>query len=71
MQLPELIDKASEVVGSQRKLAEVLGLSAGNLTDMKKGRRPCNLRLRAKLAETAGYDLKTAVIEFRPVRISQ
>ena len=63
MELTDLIELASEKAGSQRKLATLIGLHAGQLTEMKQGKRPCNLRTRAKLAEVAGYDLKTAVIE--------
>ncbi len=63
MDTKTLIETASLKAGSQRKLAEQIGVSAGNLTEMKKGTRACSLRTRAKLAEVAGYDLKTAVIE--------
>ena len=63
MQLTELIKLASEKAGSQRKLASLIGLHAGQLTEMKQGKRTCNLRTRAMLAEIAGYDLKTAVLE--------
>ena len=63
MDLKQLIEAASAAAGSQRKLATLLGMQASNLTEMKKGIRPCNLRTRAKLAEIAGYDLKTAILE--------
>lgn len=63
MQIKDLIELAAEKAGSQRKLAQLVGQHAGQLTEMKQGKRPCNLRLRAKLAEVAGYDLQTAVIE--------
>ena len=63
MSLQQLIEAAAEKAGSQKQLAELLGMHKSNITQMKTGERPCNLRTRAKLAEIAGYDLKTAVIE--------
>ena len=63
MDTRSLIELAAAKAGSLRKLGELIGVPAGNLTQMKQGKRACNLRTRAKLAEVAGYDLKTAVLE--------
>ncbi|MGY8529886.1 hypothetical protein [Paracidovorax citrulli] len=54
--LADLIDKAAEVAGSQRKLAAMLDTNASNLIQMKKGTRPCNWRVRGKLRAILGED---------------
>lgn len=46
-----------------KRLADLLGMHKSSITQMKTDERPCNLRVRAKLAEIADYDLQTAVIE--------
>lgn len=51
-----LIQKASEVAGSQRKVAELLGITPSNLVEMKQGKRPCNWRVRGGLRAIAGED---------------
>lgn len=56
MRLEKLIEEASLIAGSQKDLAERLGLSKQNITDMKNGRRKCNLKTRARLAWIAGYE---------------
>ncbi|MDE2429955.1 MAG: hypothetical protein KGM99_14610 [Burkholderiales bacterium] len=63
MKARELIEAAAEKAGSQRKLATLIDVQPGNLTEMKQGKRTCSLAVRARLAEVAGYDLKRAVIE--------
>ena len=63
MNARELIEAAAEKAGSQRKLAALIDVQPGNLTEMKQGKRTCGLATRARLAQVAGYDLKTAVIE--------
>ena len=63
MNTKDLIEAAAAAAGSQRKLSLLIDVQPGNLTEMKQGKRKCNLRTRAKLAEIAGYDLKAAVIE--------
>jgi hypothetical protein len=54
MSLTKLIETAAVVAGSQNKLAALLGLSASNLVEMKKGMRPCNWRTRGKLRAILG-----------------
>jgi len=54
--LAELIEKASAVAGSQRKLAELVGENPSNLVQMKQGKRPCNWRVRGKLRAILGED---------------
>lgn len=58
-----LIDLAAEKAGSLRKLGELLEVPAGNLTQMKQGKRPCKAPMRARIAEIAGIDPTWAVIE--------
>ncbi len=55
-ELAFLIDQASKIVGSQRKLAEALDLQNANLIQMKNGERPCNWRVRGKLRVILGED---------------
>jgi hypothetical protein len=57
------IDKAATIVGSQRKLAEALGISNGNLYEMKAGKRACPLGLRRQIALLAGHDPIKAIFE--------
>lgn len=63
MSLTFSIDKAAEIVGSQRKLAAELGIQQAHLSEMKFGRRPCPLGMRAKIAHIAGHDTTRAVFE--------
>lgn len=51
-----LIEEASVIAGSQRKLAELLDLSNANLIQMKNGTRNCNWRVRGKLRAILGED---------------
>lgn len=62
MSLKETIEKASEIAGSQRNLAEQLGVSEQNLSGYKRG-RPCGLRMRAKIAAIAGEDATRLLLE--------
>lgn len=55
MSLEELIKKATYNAGSQKALAELIGVSAQNLSDFKRG-RPCGYRKRAQIAAVAGED---------------
>lgn len=63
MPLIETINRASAVVGSQNKLAEIVGASSGSLSDMKAGRKHCPLTMRARIAHIAGIDPKLEMIE--------
>lgn len=56
MTLIEMIEEASVVAGSQRKLAELLELDAASLVQMKQGKRPANWRVRGKLRVILGQD---------------
>ena len=60
--LESLIEKASQVAGSQRKLAALLELNPSNLIEMKQGKRPCNWRVRGKLRAILGEDPARAFI---------
>lgn len=63
MSLDFSIEKASEIVGSQRKLANELGITQGNLWEMKTGKRSCPLGMRAKIAHIAGHDTTRAILD--------
>lgn len=54
--LETLIQKASAVAGSQRKLAEMLGLNPSNLVEMKQGKRACSWRVKGKMRAILGED---------------
>lgn len=60
--LETLIEKASEVAGSQRKLAALLELNPSNLIEMKQGKRACNWRVRGKMRAILGEDPARAFI---------
>ena len=54
--LIELIERAAEAAGSQRKLAALLEMNPSNLIEMKQGKRACGWRVRGKLRAIAGED---------------
>jgi plasmid maintenance system antidote protein VapI len=54
MTTTELIEAASIAAGSQNKLAGLLGLSAPNLVEMKKGLRACTWRVRGRMRVVLG-----------------
>ena len=56
MDIEELIEQASIVAGSQRKLAALLDTEPANLIQMKQGKRPANWRVRGKLRVILGQD---------------
>ena len=56
MKIDELIEKASAVAGSQRKLAALVETEPANLIQMKQGKRPANWRIRGKLRAIVGED---------------
>ena len=60
--LETLIERAAEVVGSQRKLAAVLEIYPSNLVEMKQGKRPCNWRIRGKMRAILGEDPARAFV---------
>ena len=51
-----LIEKATAIAGSQRKLAALLDMEQANFAKIKKGERPANWRVRGKLRAIAGED---------------
>lgn len=53
MNITQTIDRAVARVGSQRKLAELLGLQEQNISGYKKG-RPCSYQKHAQIAAAAG-----------------
>lgn len=54
--LTELIERAAQAAGSQRKLAALLEMNPSNLIEMKQGKRACNWRVRGKLRAIVGED---------------
>ena len=54
--LKELIDQASSIAGSLRKLAGLLEMNPAHLSDMRNGKRPCNWRVRGGLRAITGED---------------
>lgn len=58
MQVPEIIDAAAKVAGSQNRLAELVGVTSGNLSTYRTGRKACPLPLLVRLAEIAGQDAR-------------
>lgn len=56
MELRELIDAGTEKIGSQRRLAEYLGVIEQNLTAAKNGRRGLRADACGKLADLLGID---------------
>jgi hypothetical protein len=55
-ELKNLIEKATEIAGSQRKLAAMLDMEHANLSKIKKGERPANWRIRGGLRAILGED---------------
>lgn len=55
MNLSDTIEKAVAVVGSQRALAELLGVHQQNISGYKKGRY-CSYQMHAQIAAVAGLD---------------
>ncbi|CAN7533473.1 hypothetical protein LJR074_003800 [Acidovorax sp. LjRoot74] len=62
MNLIEMIEEASAVAGSQRKLAELLEVDAASLIQMKQGKRPANWRVRGKLRVILGQEPAQAFV---------
>ncbi|PJI97935.1 YdaS antitoxin of YdaST toxin-antitoxin system [Acidovorax sp. 69] len=63
MPLNLTINKAAEIAGSQTKLAELLGVARPHISNWKQGSRTCTIDKRIKLAQIAGLDPTTAVLE--------
>lgn len=62
MTLTDMIEEASAIAGSQRKLAELLEVDAASLIQMKQGKRPANWRVRGKLRVILGQDPAQAFV---------
>ena len=57
------MDRAIEIAGSQNKLAAQLGIPGPNLSEMRTGKRPCPIGIRARIASIAGHDTTRAILE--------
>lgn len=55
-ELNKLIEEATSIAGSQRKLAALLDMEQANFAKIKKGERPANWRVRGKLRAILGED---------------
>jgi hypothetical protein len=62
MELLDLIDRASTAVGSEYKLAKTMGISTGNISDWKAGRKRCTPEDWALMAYLCGLDPEEALI---------
>jgi hypothetical protein len=62
MELLELITRASDAVGSEYKLAKTMGISTGNISDWKAGRKRCTPEDWALMAFLCGLDPEEALI---------
>lgn len=63
MQLEKTIDKAIEVVGSQKALAEMIGVAPQHLSNFKNGTRYCGYKKQAQIAAIAGEDPTRVILE--------
>lgn len=54
--ISDLIERAAEAAGSQRKLAALLEMNPSNLIEMKQGKRACSWRVRGKMRAILGED---------------
>ncbi|MEW6563603.1 MAG: YdaS family helix-turn-helix protein [Pseudomonadota bacterium] len=61
MNISEIIEKAADKVGGQKKLAEMLEIHPNNLTNVKRGERGLPAHACAKLAEITGYSFVEVV----------
>ena len=52
----KLIESAILIAGSLRKLATLLEVDSGNLSEMKNGKRACNWKIRGKLRVVLGEE---------------
>jgi len=55
MDIAQTIDTAVKIVGSQRRLAELLQIPESNISGFKKG-RPCSYQKHAEIAAAAGME---------------
>ncbi|RMX09028.1 hypothetical protein EBQ34_14145 [Vandammella animalimorsus] len=71
MQLKDLIEEAAAIAGSQSALAEILGLTKQNISNMKTGKRTCSTRLLTQIADVAGYEPGYFVVQAVIHRLEQ
>lgn len=64
MPFKSTIEKASEVAGSQRALAALLGETEQHISSFKTGARVCGLKKRLQIAEIAGADRLRTIFEY-------
>ena len=57
-----LIDKASQTCGSDKALAERMGIYPADISHLRAGKRPLSPELAAELADIAGEDAREAAI---------
>lgn len=57
-----LIDKASKMCGSDKALAERMGIYPADVSHLRAGKRPLSPELAAELADIAGEDAREAAI---------
>lgn len=62
-ELKTLIDKASEVCGSDKALAHRMGIYISDVSSLRNGRRPFSPEIAAELADIAGEDAVQAAID--------
>ncbi len=63
MSLKIAIERASALVGSQREVANAMGVSEQWVSNWKNGSRPCGMDKRIRLYQMAGLDPTYAVLE--------
>lgn len=61
--LISLIDKASEMCGSDSALAKRMGIYQPDISALRNGRRPMSPEIAAELADIAGEDARQAAID--------
>lgn len=64
MSLKLTIEKAVEIAGSQKALAEMIGETQGHISNFKNGTRICGLKKRIQIAEIAGVSRLRTIFEY-------
>ena len=63
MQLVKLIEQAASIAGSEYKVAKTIGIPQSHISEWKNGTRTCSAEDRALLADIAGVDPLTEMLE--------
>lgn len=63
MSLKQSIEKAVEIAGSQRALAQKIGVTEQHLSSFKSGQRYCGYKKQAQIAAIAGEDPTRVILE--------